>query len=1064
MAMPLRILARDKNDQGDLLTRLARDLFFALGYDNCRINIHKTGRELDLTAIHRFESRSVVAEFKSGSEPSGGSDINKFVGVLDGQRRKADAKEVHGYFISLGGFRETAIEQEKEFDNDRVVLLDGRKARQELITSKIVVTAANASLAAKGLLASRSNLTIENEHDLVGHELGWIWAIYLTVQRERKAVCLVHADGTPLSLRSANHVIAVASAIGDPIAELKLLNRNDPVRSTSAFNRRYRDYILREFGGITLEGLPVDQLVGSGQFKLEDLYVPLRLKDVAKRAVTAMDASTAGLPSDGDVTQPSNELVEESQNLSLGEAIERYPHLAILGLPGSGKSTALKRLAVAYADQRRRTDTDDNLPRRPWFPIVLRCRHIASHSRDPIIHMIRSQVNRAEMPEFQEEYSAVISAKLRDGNLLLLIDGLDEIPAAGDRTAFISQLRTFIGVYPTCRLVVTSREAGFRSVAAAVNSICHQTHVDELTDSAIRELISSWHHEVVGNTEVIRTKAIQLGDDIMRNDRVRSLATNPLLLTTLLLVQRWIGQLPRRRSVLYQKAIEVLLMTWNAEGHQPLDPDEALPQLAYIAYSMMAQGTASVTSHELISLLNCARNDLPEVLSYAQMSPREFLDRVEERSSLMTVSGHQLSNGSLVPTYEFKHLTFQEYLAALGIAHGWIDARFRQRPIIDTLRPRLRSESWQEVVTLTSVLGGSQASELVSTLIGDLRPAVRSSPENEKSSLKRNIATIQLRMNLIGCLRDEAPITPDLANEAIELCIRTRKLSPSSDYDLAQGLYGGRYDSALRAIAYDNFNLREPMASSFGSVLSNIGASDCAARPDGMSVIEWIQTASDSEDITQQKLAPLVLMGIFFDAASASRRGRSKLLLTGAESAIPLVELAIDQFMATPSGNDAVTFAKLWCLAWGLRVSGRTITQRRENALQLKIVETWRRSNTTILSRQAAWALCSTDFVGRWAVDADCRSDIAELAAREARSRGESRRFRQGGSLVIRRYLEPASDRQRLLEDIRVYRRGVVRGASNPAERLLESLGPDGRRVLAEIRRQRNRTGQLEFD
>ena len=72
------------------------------------------------------------------------------------------------------------------------------------------------------------------------------------------------------------------------------------------------------------------------------------------------------------------------------------------------------------------------------------------------------------------------------------------------------------------------------------------------------------------------------------------LAVNPLLLTTLLLVRRWIGELPRRRSILYAKAIEVLLMTWNVEGHEPIDDEEAVPQLAYLALRMLSENKKQV--------------------------------------------------------------------------------------------------------------------------------------------------------------------------------------------------------------------------------------------------------------------------------------------------------------------------------------------------------------------------------------------------------------------------------------------------------------------------------------
>jgi hypothetical protein len=48
-SLNIRLLGSSNNERGDLFTRLAKDLFFALGYDNLRLDVHKSGRELDLT-------------------------------------------------------------------------------------------------------------------------------------------------------------------------------------------------------------------------------------------------------------------------------------------------------------------------------------------------------------------------------------------------------------------------------------------------------------------------------------------------------------------------------------------------------------------------------------------------------------------------------------------------------------------------------------------------------------------------------------------------------------------------------------------------------------------------------------------------------------------------------------------------------------------------------------------------------------------------------------------------------------------------------------------------------
>jgi hypothetical protein len=65
MSETIRILEKENNRRGDLFGRLMADLFVALGYEQPRLNIHKAGRELDLSADHRLESRRAIAERKA---------------------------------------------------------------------------------------------------------------------------------------------------------------------------------------------------------------------------------------------------------------------------------------------------------------------------------------------------------------------------------------------------------------------------------------------------------------------------------------------------------------------------------------------------------------------------------------------------------------------------------------------------------------------------------------------------------------------------------------------------------------------------------------------------------------------------------------------------------------------------------------------------------------------------------------------------------------------------------------------------------------------------------------
>lgn len=754
MSASIRILETESNKRGDLFTILMADLFLALGYDAPSLNIQRVGREVDIEAKHRLEPRFVMAECKATKEKVGGDAINKFVGSLDAERWLHE-DEVHGYFVSLSGFTQTAIEQEKSA-GQRVILVDGEQVVKELINGRIIVSLEKAmERAGRAAAASPENISSDKHCELLGHQLGWIWAIYFSTNNARTHFALVHADGELLPKSLADLIIQADNAAGGPLGSLTYLGPAQQAGVQEALiaeaQKKYFNYLLTECGEIHLEGLPADQEVGLRRLNLESLFVPLYLQL-------------------SDSKNPSRELV--------GSVLSKHSRLAILAPPGGGKSTLLKRLAVAYAFPNRRHLVDDQLPDLDWFPLFIRCRQLGHLAQSPIREILLAIPERAELSEEDSEaFSIIVNRTLRGGNALLLIDGLDEIVDDPTRTSFVYQLRTFLATYPNINIVITSREVGFRTVGGALSSYCAQYTLGDFTEDDIKRLTLTWHKEVVGDRTEVHLEAEKLAAAIVESSRVRQLAKNPLLLTTLLLVKRWVGQLPSRRSVLYGKAIEVLLMTWNVEAHQPIDQDEAIPQLAFVAYSMMSTRTQEISLKKLRETLNLAREQMPEVLAYAKNSVGDFINRVEFRSSLLMLSGHKLESGVLVPTYEFRHLTFQEYLAAVAIVEGHYPHRKDSDTLLSVVSPHLSHSQWREVIPLTAVLAGRRVQPLMKHLIA---LAIDEPPYANKVALPL----------LFQCVMDESHVTPSLLQEALECIIRREKAIGELTLPLFKSKYG----------------------------------------------------------------------------------------------------------------------------------------------------------------------------------------------------------------------------------------------------------------------------------
>ncbi|MEG6444805.1 NACHT domain-containing protein [Enterobacter roggenkampii] len=323
----------------------------------------------------------------------------------------------------------------------------------------------------------------------------------------------------------------------------------------------------------------------------------------------------------------NNWLEKNKEVKQFGDVFSKTKGIALLALPGGGKSLLLKRLAVAYASPDRRSSSDDNLPDIDLMPVLIRCREWRDYITLPIATMLRKLPDISGQSVLEGVGTALIS-QFSKGNVLLLVDGLDEIHDDGERTIFAENLRNFIDQYPKTKLVITSREAGFSLVAPFLASYCEQWRVAPLNPQTIKILCNYWHQLMVGQSPEAISDAERLGEVLVSNQSLKRLAENPLLLTMLLVVKHGAGRLPPDRVSLYSRAVEVLLDTWNIKGHEALNTKEAIPQLSYVAFELMKAGKQTATETELLNLLEQARENVPQIKRYAKDTPYEFLKRV----------------------------------------------------------------------------------------------------------------------------------------------------------------------------------------------------------------------------------------------------------------------------------------------------------------------------------------------------------------------------------------------------------------------------------------------------
>ena len=269
----------------------------------------------------------------------------------------------------------------------------------------------------------------------------------------------------------------------------------------------------------------------------------------------------------------------------------------------------------------------------------------------------------------------MLEEALAQGGALLLLDGLDEVRNLQHRRIVIDRVVNFFNYQRERgnKFILTSRIVGYREVRPpATDGLAECTLVDFDTEE-IALFVEKWtaaiERAAQGETSIAQAEAerekTELLEAVARNQGVRRLASNPLLLTILALMKRQGVSLPERRVELYEQYVRVLLKHWNlARGldrppARDLDVVETVRVLAPLALWMheTSPGVGLVKREELRRQLAA----IYEARGHAQpeKATQQFLLDARDYAGLLVERGHG--------TYGFIHLTFQEYLAAVAI-------------------------------------------------------------------------------------------------------------------------------------------------------------------------------------------------------------------------------------------------------------------------------------------------------------------------------------------------------------------------------------------------------------
>ena len=497
------------------------------------------------------------------------------------------------------------------------------------------------------------------------------------------------------------------------------LGRTPPEELREA-TKKFLAFLVDRYQYLELKGIGLADQVPL-MLRLISMYVPLKAR--------------IGLP-EGDtwarhLKVAGRHLRAETSGTTTGRLSEPWPlldlirqsdGLVILGDPGAGKTTFLKYVALQLA-----SGMGEQIGIGARLPILIPISAYATALAEGDIRLDRFVCEYYESRCPDTPMKQLLKDSLDQGRALILLDGLDEVRETSLRNVVVQNVMDFYASHRAAgnKLVLTSRIVGYPEVRPAVEGFAECTLVD-FEEQEIEQFVRQWCRAVEkaarGDTPLSRSEAekeeTELREAIQRNAGIRRLASNPLLLTILALMKRQRVTLPERRAELYEHYLRTLISTWNRVrglGRPPsraMDIVETLRILAPLALWMheASPGVGLVRRGDLERELNRAYRDRGD--PDPERAAGLFISDLREHAGILVERGAGL--------YGFSHLTFEEYLAAVGIARlGQKDPA----PIVERLAVHVGEPAWHEVALLTiGYLGIVQqwevlASEVINRLL-----------------------------------------------------------------------------------------------------------------------------------------------------------------------------------------------------------------------------------------------------------------------------------------------------------------------------------------------------------
>lgn len=333
------------------------------------------------------------------------------------------------------------------------------------------------------------------------------------------------------------------------------------------------------------------------------------------------------------------------------EAESKY--VIIEGIGGIGKSMFLTHLFLTSAS---------NISETGIIPLFLSLKDYRD-TTDNVVDFIWKSLCMYD-PNISKK---VIIEALQNKELVLLLDGLDEIQSSV-RESFESDLEAFIKSYNGNTIIITSRPIYNAFVSFSKFSVFDIQPLSKEQALSLVEKLEFWDDSAKKNF-------MQALDRELYSSHLQ-FASNPLLLTIMLMTYSSFGEVPAKMHVFYSKAYETMSRLHDASKGSFKRP----------LYTKLTPEEFAKIFAEF-----CARTYTDEILEFDERTFSTYMSKVIDSSSIDTtgISPHEfildLTENLCImyregSTYYFIHRSFQEYFAAVHFSSQY-DAKLTKLEI-----------------------------------------------------------------------------------------------------------------------------------------------------------------------------------------------------------------------------------------------------------------------------------------------------------------------------------------------------------------------------------------------